>query len=141
MKSVGAYFPYEEERNRDLWRAFCQIIDSNRGAYLKDIYTKLVNSPSCRFWVSSDRATTVMSAIMRGESLDDMRPNKREMYMEIYRRVAEEMERHPEESLSNITFDVVNSPAPKFFLTPASAKLILRKIRKKWYETRRFLKR
>lgn len=137
MKYIGSYFEYEDERNKDLMRAYKELMESSRELSLRNIYDKLVNMPSCRFWVSEERAAIVVSSIMKGARLEKMRPTKREMYFEIYRQVKEARKRRPDASIYDLTFDVVCSPAPKFYLSPGSAKVIIYKIKRQWYEERK----
>lgn len=136
MKYVGSYFEYEQERNRDLLRVFELLMDRRQDLPMADIYARVVEMPSERFWVSESRATIVVSKIIGGDDLDSMLPNKRAMFMEIYRRVIAQRMKRPGDSLYAITFDVVNSPAPRFYLTPGSAKVIISKIKRQWYEAR-----
>lgn len=138
MKRIGAYFEYEEERNRDLMRAYReQLTQSKEVVSLPDVYRQVVDMPSKRFWVSEERATIVIGNIMKGHKLEKMRPTKREMFFEIYSRVCELKKKRPNDSIYDLVFDVVNQPAPKFYLTPGSAKVIIFKIKKQWYEERK----
>ena len=136
MKTAGAYFEYEDERNRDLLGVFRKVLSEGDGSPLPVVYRKVVEHPSARFWVSEERASIVVSNIAKGDKLENMRPTKREMYMEIYRRVQELRKSRPKASNYDLVFDVVNSPAPKFYLTPGSAKVILHKVRHQWYKER-----
>lgn len=95
-----------------------------------DLYEQLVNMPAERFWVSEERATIVVSQMMRGDKLENMLPTKREMFVEIYNRVIGLLACRRDEPLSALVFDVVGSPAPKFYMTPDSAKVIICKIKK-----------
>lgn len=82
--------------------------------------------PSRRFWVSSVRAAVVVSAMMRGEDvLSQMRSTKSEMFREIYKRVVEIREKNPGISILEICENVVQQPAPKIYLTPGSAKIMI----------------
>ncbi len=132
MKPHGTKFEYEEERNADLMRAYREEIAAVSYIRMPDIYHAIVNRPSARFWVSEERAAIVISAMMRGIPIDDMRPLKREMFQEIYRRVLALKQRMPYESVCRLVFRVVASPAPKFYLTPGSAKVIICRIKKAW---------
>lgn len=135
MKHIGSYFEYEKERNEDLLRAYrlCEV----RHLCKQSIYAMTVQMPARRFWVSEERATVVISQMLRGKPLRRMRPNKRKMFAEIYRRVLLLMTEKPDEPIAHLVFEVVNSPAPKFYLTPSSAKIIICKIKRKWYEERK----
>lgn len=137
MKKAGSIFEYEEERNNDLMRCFNIQCGQNCRRKKIDIYAATADMPSKRFWVSEERATLVVSSLIKGDRLEKMGKMKKEMYMEIYRRVLEARQRLPRESLYSLTFDVVNSPAPKFYLTPGSTKVIINHIKRGWYKERR----
>ena len=78
-----------------------------------------------------------MSYMIRGVETGIRSALKKEMYEEIYARLCKAREQNPNESIYNLTFDIVNGPAPKFYLTPDSAKVIIGKINRKWYEERK----
>ncbi len=138
VKHKGSNMEYYEERAADLMRAYDEYIASCEYIRMPDVYRNIVDMPSRRFWVSDIRAALVVSAIMRGEArLDAMWPLKREMYLEIHRRVVELGKDKPGLPLSELCAIVVASPAPKFYLTPGSAKMMVCKARKKWIKEKR----
>lgn len=137
MKNKGSIFEYEDARNRDLMRAYKELVEKSRRIYLPDICKQLVNMPSERFWVSEERAAIVISDMLKGRPIDNMTRNKREMYEEIYRRVLALREERPDASITELVSEVVEGPAPKFYLTPKSAKVIISKIKSEWYERRK----
>lgn len=132
MKHHGAVMEYAEERMRDLMRAYDEYISSCVHIRMPDVYSAIVNMESMRFWVSEIRATKVICAMLRGVPLSDMRPLKREMFEEILRRVVELKGRRPELSVKECCCIVVAQPAPKFYLSPGSAKIMVCKFRGKW---------
>lgn len=135
MKSYGSVLAFTRERNAALLKAYIEQIDTVGFIRLSEIGEKIVNSPAPRFWVSEERAAVVVSAIMRGKPvLETMRPTKREMFKEIYRRVVALKKEHPDWKLCQSVFKVVNSPAPKFYMEPSSALERLFKIRNGWYD-------
>lgn len=133
MKHKGALMEYSRERSDDLMRAYDEYIASCDCIRMPDVYDKIVNMPSRRFWVSDIRAALVVSAMMRGEAkLESMWPLRREMYEEICRRVLAAREKYPGLTASKLCAMVVEQPAPKFYLTPGSAKMMVCKARKEW---------
>lgn len=135
MKSFGSVLAFTRERNAALLKAYREQVDAVGNVRLNEIVEKIVNSPSPRFWVSEERAAAVVSAIMRGKPvLETMRRSKREMFEEIHRRVVALKEVHPDWHLCQLVFEVVNSPAPKFYMEASSAQERLFKIRNGWYE-------
>lgn len=136
MKNVGSTFEYEDMRNEDLMDAYKEVLCSHNGS-TKELYRKVVEMPTRRFYVSEERASIVISNMYKGRSIVQMRPNKREMYEEIYRRVLELKKERPNNSIYDLTFEVVQQPAPKFYLTPESARVFTCYIKKQWYEQRK----
>lgn len=135
MKSFGSTLAFTRQRNDALLKAYRRQISESSYVRLCDIGQKIVDSPSPRFWVSEERAAAVVSAIMRGKNvLDTMRPSKREMFEEIHKRVVALKELHPNRHLCDIVQEVINSPAPKFYMEASSALERLFKIRNGWYD-------
>lgn len=123
----------------ELMRAFDNEIHISIGKTERDIYSAIVTYECSRFWVSEERATIVVSEILRGGDLNRIigTPTKRRMYIEIVKRVKSEIKKNPGVKLREIVYDVVDSPAPEFYITPGTAKVIISKIRSKWYERKR----
>jgi hypothetical protein len=93
--------------------------------------------PSRRFWISEERAAIVLSAMMKGDNLKGMRPTKREMFQELYRRALAIKKKQPNIKPFRLALMVVNQPAPKFYMEPGYAKNIISSFKKKWFEERR----
>ena len=117
-------------------RAYHELIKSAQYILMPEIYHKVVDMPTRRFWISEGRAAIVISAMMKGDTLENMGPLKREMYNEIYSRVIKLREKKPDLPIIQLVEMVVEQPAPKFYLTPGSAKVLICKIRKEWYYRR-----
>ena len=100
---------------------------------MPDVFNRVVEMPASRFYVSATRAAVAVAAIMRGDSLRNMRQNKREMFFEIHRRVLLLRRIHCHMSLTRLVELAVAQPAPKFYLAPGSARVLILKARKKWF--------
>ena len=138
MRLKGSIFLFQDCRDRDLMRAFRkQLSICSKDDKLTDILIATVNSPSERFWVTEKRAFDIIVKIRNGDNLDWMKQeNKKEMFFEINNRVSIEMQKHPRISLKSAVENVIIQTAPKFYLTPKSAKVIIHKIKKKWRKKR-----
>lgn len=135
MKYFGSILEFTELRNAELMRAYREAISQCEVISIVEISEKIVNMPCARFWVSEERATIVCTAIMQGKPiLDTMRPMKREMFLEIYNRVIELQKNDKDAKLCHLVRDVVNSPAPKFYMLPRSAMEIIYLIKKGHYD-------
>ena len=111
-------------------RAYTQELSGRPHILLPDVLRAVVSSRSKRFWVTSERASIVIYNMMKGDKLENMRPLKRKMFREIYRRVMKLKKNYPQLSISILTEQVVAEPAPEFYITWQSAKTILSRIRK-----------
>lgn len=134
MKQRGCSFEYEDERAKDLLRAYREAIAQAPVIRLQEIFEIVVRMPSRRFWCSEERASIVVAAIERRGllSIKNMQTQKREMYTEIYRRYKKLRTLHPSLSLQAIVGFVVSHPAPRFYLTPASARIIYFRIKRRY---------
>lgn len=131
MKRHGCILEFTEQRNKELMRAFREAINKRTFIDITEISEEVVNMNCSRFWVSEERAMAVVAALIKGKPvLDAMRPTKREMFREIYKRVQQLQKKFPHASMAELVFKTVNSPAPKFYMTPRSAMETIYKIKK-----------
>lgn len=132
VKHVGANMEFSEERQENLMRVYDDYITSCEYIRMPEVYEYIANAPAERFYVSDIRAAVVVSDILQGKTLSTMRPLKREMFEEICRRVVELKNIHPTWTMRKLCAFVVEQPAPKFYITPGSAKIMVCKARKQW---------
>lgn len=132
MKHKGNKFEHEHQRNYELMRAYRDALEKAHGHIrLDEVLAMTVDTPASRFWVSAERAMVVIARMYKGDTLGDMRPSKREMFKEIFNRVEELRKQKPDTPLLHIVEIAVTQPAPKFYLTPQSAKVIICRIRRR----------
>lgn len=134
MKHKGNTVEYTKERNDDIMRAYCELRASSGVIPASQLFKQLVNMPSSRFWVSERRAAVVLSAMFKGEDMPVMMKTRREMFDELKKRVLILKDEHPQASLYELCCYAVQQPAPKFYLTPGSAEVIVCKSRKEWFK-------
>ena len=132
-KTVGSTLEYSLERNQALMQEYRKYISSCKHISMRKFFTIVVECPCRRFWVSNIRAAVVVAGMMKGDDLSNMRATKREMFQEIFNRVVALKADYPKMSLFQLVSEVVAQPAPKFYLTPDSAKIMFYKARKEWY--------
>lgn len=134
MKQFGAILEFTKQRNTDLMKSYHERLAEAHYIVMPQIFEKVASSPSCRFWVSEERAAAVISSIEAGRPLPaSMRPNKREMFLEIYRRYLALRLSNPETPLLHLVSRIVHQPAPKFYLTPRTVGEIIYRIKKGCY--------
>lgn len=137
MKNFGSTFEYEQQRNNELMKSYRASIERSTFIRRDEVLKATVNSPASRFWVSERRAAIVIARMIKGDKLHYMRPLKREMFQEIYRRFLLLKDENPNASILHLVSLVVAQPAPKFYLEPGSAKVIISKNRKRRFKFHR----
>lgn len=131
-KILGSTLEYSDERIAAFMREYERYIASCDHIRVSDMVEYIVNRPCPRFWVSDIRAAVVIAGMLKGATLKNMRPTKREMFQEIFRRVIQLRSINPAMSVSQLVSTVIRQPAPKFYLSPSSAKIMFYKSRKLW---------
>ena len=133
----GRFFEYRDERNADLLCVFREcVMNSPADESMDEVYQRIVNSKSKRFWVSEEQASKVVSYMMKGNKIDYMSDNKRKMFEEIYIRVMKMREENPNIRLFRLVEIIVSQEAPCFYMTSGSAKAIISQIKSKWCKRR-----
>lgn len=125
MKHKGNTSEFKSQRDEEIARLYSRLVSEAGTISVRDIFSRLVEMPASRFWISETRAAIVVCDMMHGKELTHMRPTKREMFEEIYSRTMALIAAHPGLSLPMAVEQVVQQPAPKFYLTPMSARVIL----------------
>lgn len=134
MKHYGCTLDFTHQRNADLLNAYRRHLAEAHFIVMPDIFARVADSPAARFYVSEERATIVISAMLAGRPLPPMRRNKREMFNEILRRYKIAHRENPSKTTFEIVSDIVNQPAPKFYLTPRTVGEFIYRIKSGYYE-------
>jgi hypothetical protein len=133
MKNFGCKSEYHQERTHDLLRAYFRYLETCDIVRMSDVFKHVVEMPAARFWVSIPRASVVVAKIDRGDDLLYMCANKREMFFEIHSRVCKLRAKHPTWTLRRLVDHAISQPAPKFYVAPGSARILILKARKQWF--------
>lgn len=136
MKHFGSILDFTKERNNDLLHVYRTRLKEAGFIVMPDIFQLVANSPARRFYVSEERASIVISAMLSGNKLTKMRSNKREMFNEIFRRFLILRKQKPNSSVYDLVSEIVQQPAPKFYLTARTVGEFIYRIKNGWYEKR-----
>ena len=134
MKYYGSILDFTQERNQELMRVYQEKLSKAGYIVMPKIFEQVANSPCSRFWVSEERAAIVISTLLAGKVVPNMRRNKREMFDEIFHRFLSAREQYPEKSIYALAIMVVNQPAPKFYMTPRTVGELIYRIKNGWYD-------
>lgn len=129
MRKPDAVSEYKLMRDKELTEIFRRMVmDPARSGSrpLRELYGFAARQPASRFWVSEERATVVIRDRLAGRAdFSGMKPESRRMFTEILNRVRPVLARAPGMPVARAVREVVNGPAPEFYLTPLSAKVII----------------
>lgn len=115
------------QRNAELYKAYkIQFLQAADGCGMNEIYRRVSKTPCSRFFVSEEEACTNVYRMARRTPLTVKSELRRRMYEAIAFRAYERYKEYKETvSLRNCIYEVVNEPAPEFYLTVKSVKTIL----------------
>lgn len=121
----------KDERNENIMRVYRRVLAQAEYPLDMDaVYKAVSEAPADRFYVTAERAMNVLSRIDEGDPLSSMVEGRRQMYLEIHRRVAHLQGRHREWPRLKAVITAITSPAPRFYLEASSLKIIIWRIKK-----------
>lgn len=113
------------KRNKALLEAY--HLELRRARYpikLSDILENVVKHPADRFYTATRGVYETIKKIRKGEEII-LSEERERLINEVIKRVEEEEKKHPEKKLKRIVEEILDSPAPEFYLKPSSAKIII----------------
>lgn len=132
MKNNRYKREFKEQRDEDLLSVFREVYSKSPiERRLDEILTEVVNHKTKRFWLSSERASIVISQIKKGCDISYMKKHKQLMFQEIYKRLLELEKIYPDKCILHLLEMIVIQEAPSFYLSPASASVILHYMKKR----------
>lgn len=131
MRHKGSVCDYNEERDEALRKLFVRKLAERRWRRVDDIFVAMRECGAPRFYVSEMRALSVLRHRRRTGEFPVMGACRLELYEELWKRYCERRVEQPGADDYDIVFDIVNSPAPSFYLTVRSLRTILYRARRK----------
>lgn len=114
-------------RNTHLLEAALNVAASGKSLTMIQIARRIVDRPAPGYYVDYDRAIRYIHLYQKNKLPTNLNPRKRRMWMEIFGRVDDIMQRHPYLTLSQALQRVLcRGNATSFFLHPITAARILR---------------
>lgn len=121
-----------------LYKSYMEVYRSGECATQFDAIDKARKSPAPHFFTSARNCAYVVNKLRRGEPTGLRNPDKIRKFDELRRRVDAYLEEHPEDldkcGLPGICEEIVNQPAPEFYICHNTAKQIILRQRKRQVE-------
>ncbi len=131
MKRKGSFNDFAHKRNAEIMGNYRKVLRGREVVSVKDMLRQVADAPYSQFWVSELRAADILSCLFRGKDvLKGMRPSKRAMYEELYRRACRVRERFPTMSIIDVAWKVVHTEAPRLYLDPSAVKVYISRMKK-----------
>ncbi len=123
MKKKGSISDYNAERNAELRAAFFnQEVYSTCDA----VVSKVVKTPTSRFWVDPDRARDIMSRMEKDpDALKGMKMERQRMYKALFKKYQKLRRKRPAPTKIEAVTMAIYSGAPEFFIAPSTARTLL----------------
>ena len=121
-----------QQMTQDLMNVYRDVYqDVPMGTTQTEVYRMVVQHPAPRFYIDPRMAHIRIAPLMRGDysALERLKPLKRKMYMDLYDVVMRLSQKkgYWHRSLYYILKDAVLEPAPQFYISADSMRLIWKK--------------
>lgn len=131
----------KRRRDADLYKAYLQGLEAGAFNNMSQAADYVIRQPAPQFYISSREANLHIGRIQAGISLISLNSTSRRRVWRIYDNYMAYMAKHPDNKLSRerVIEQIVDEPAPEFYISWTSARHILKreinKRRKKWAES------
>jgi len=118
---------FMEERDMDLMDAYKRVLRhyGKRAPFIKKslLMLQTSKSPAKKFYVSEEQALRIVTRLYKGKDTYIKSREKVQMYHDILERVRDTI--RPIDTLSLAIRRVIQQEAPRFYVTPETARIIL----------------
>lgn len=131
----------KRRRDADLYKVYIQGLEAGAFQNMSQAADYVIRQPAPQFYVSSREANLHIGKIQAGISLISLNSTSRRRIWKIYDSYVDYLASHPENRLSRerVIEQIVDEPAPEFYVSWTSARHILKreinKRRRKWTDT------
>lgn len=121
------HLDFKKERDEDFINAYNDVVKSHgkQAPYiLKDkLIEETILHPAKRFYVSHEQASRIIMKMIAGKKTGIRNTIKAEMYQTILSKIRE-LQRNSRKSVSSLLSEVIDSPAPRFYISKESASIL-----------------
>lgn len=115
-------------KRQDLYSLYRKGLAEGRFTSMRDAGIWLSTQPAPCFYTSPETAYKLIGRILAQHSLVDLNPSTRRMARRLYEDYKEHLRYHPDDKRSRVEImnELVERPAPEFYMTPDAIRRALR---------------
>ncbi len=130
------------EMQRDLYKSYLEIYESGECETQYQAINRARKSPAPQFYTTSKNCCYVLNLMYKGEDTGLRNPDKIRKFQELKRRADEWKQKEEYPGLLNVCREIVEEPAPEYYICYSTAKqMIQAERRKRIKEAMRWVKR
>ena len=118
----------KQMKRQDLYSIYRKGLVDGQFSSMRDAGLWICTQPAPHYYVSPEFASWLVGRIIAGQSLDDLNPSTQRMARQLYRNYEEYLRYHPDNKRSRVEImnELVDQPAPEFYMTPDAIRRALR---------------
>lgn len=117
-----------KKKRRDLYALYRKGLEEGRFSSMRDAGNYLATIPAPCFYTSPEAASLLVGRLLDGRSLSDLNSSKRRLVRRLHEEYKKYLSDHPGTKLSRVRImnELVDRPAPEFYMTPDAIRRALR---------------
>lgn len=111
-----------------IYEVYRRGLEEGRFSSMRNAGDWVASQPAPGYFIPAEKASLYMGMVQSGMSLSGFSESQRKLIRDLYRRYTEWMDAHPGNNLPRVCVmeEIVDSPAPEFYMTGEAARKILR---------------
>ena len=120
----------KREKARALYAVYKQGLEAGQFTSMRDAASRIARHPAPRFYIEADTVSLLIGRILSNKSLIDLSYSQQRMVWQLYQDYKQYLADHPGTELTRtrIMEELVERPAPEFYMTPDAVRKALRGI-------------
>lgn len=118
----------KQRKRRDLYTLYKKGLEEGRFTSMRDAGAYLCRQPAPCFYISPETASLLVGKVLDNRGLNGLNSSTRRMAMQLFRDYKEYLYKHPQNKRSRVSIlnDLVDRPAPEFYMTADAVRRMLR---------------
>ena len=118
----------KQRKRLDLYSLYKKGLQEGRFSSVLDAARYLCRHPAPCFYISPEQATLLIGRILDGRGIGNLSASQRRMVLQLFVDYKNYLSQHPETKSSRVRIlnELVDNPAPEFYMTEEAVRKIIR---------------